>query len=157
MSNPRTVQSSVCPDCSSFTRRDFLKGTVAGAAGVAAAGAGIMTLGGMPQVASAAEAIKPTTPAAESLVSQFYKTLSDQQKNVICFAFDHPLRNKVDNNWFIIDDEKGRIKSLLNKDQQQMVRDIFRDLHSEEYVDKVVAQVESDNKEDGDGFNSCAV
>jgi hypothetical protein len=157
MSQPLPTSSRNCPDCTPFTRRDFLKGTVAGAATVAAAGAGMMGLGGMPRIASAAEALIPKVSASESLVAQFYKTLSDQQKKVICFGFDHPLRSKVDNNWFIIDDEKGRIKTLLNKDQQQMVRDIFRGLHSEEYADKVIEQVESDNKEDGEGFNSCAV
>jgi hypothetical protein len=154
MSQPLPSNASVCPDCSSITRRDFLKNTAVGVATVAAASAGLYALGGLPRIISAAEAAATAGPSAESLVAQFYKTLTEDQKKVICFGFDHPLRKKVDNNWFIVDKSIGQ---LLNKDQQAMVRDIFRDLHSPEYVDKVVHQVESDNKEDGGGFDSCAV
>jgi hypothetical protein len=152
MSKSLPSDARICPDCSSLSRRDFLKTTAAGVATAAAVGGGIYSLG-TPRIVSAAEAAA-TAPSAESLVSQFYKTLNEEQKKVICFGFDHPLRKKVDNNWFIVDKSIGK---LLNKDQQAMVRDIFRDLHSPEYADKVVHQVESDNQEDGNGFDSCAV
>ncbi|HWE02258.1 MAG TPA: DUF3500 domain-containing protein [Tepidisphaeraceae bacterium] len=148
----RNAVSHACPDCSPLSRRDFLRNTTAGIATTAAA-AGLYSLGGSPCLAAVAGSAASPAPSAESLVAQFYKTLSDDQKKSICFAFDHPLRKKVDNNWFIVD---KHIKDLLNKDQRQMVRDIFTGLHSEEYADRVMHQVETDNGEDG-GFNSCAV
>ena len=153
MSQPLPSNARVCPDCSPLSRRDFLKTTAAGVATAAAVSAGLYSLGGLPRIVNAADIGAAAAPSPESLVSQFYKTLTDEQKKVICFGFDHPLRKKVDNNWFIVDKS---IDKLLNKDQQQIVRDIFRDLHSPEYVDKVAEQVESDNKDDG-GFGSCAV
>ena len=113
--------SRVCPDCAPSTRRDFLKSTAAGIA----AGAGVYALGGMPRLARANEAA--AAPAAESLVATFYKSLTPEQSKIICFDFDHPLRHKVDNNWFIV---KKSIRDLLSPDQRQMVRDIFTDLHS---------------------------
>ncbi len=149
MSLPLPPNSNSCPDCLSPSRCAFLK--TAGFA--AAAGAGIYALNGSTRMVSAADAETAAAPAAETLVAQFYKTLSDEQKKLICFGFDHPLRHKVDNNWFIVNKS---IKELLNKDQQQMVREIFNDLHSEEYAPRVLHQVETDNAEDG-GFNACAV
>lgn len=149
-----------CPECQPVSRRDFLKTTAAGVAGVAAAGAGLAGLSALPRNVSAGEAGTLANPAAasgaaaaESLVAQFYKTLSDEQKKIMCFAFDHPLRSKVDNNWFIIDKP---MKQLLKPEQQEMVRDIFLDLHSDEYAGQVLHQVDDDNKEDG-GFGACAI
>jgi Protein of unknown function (DUF3500) len=89
----------------------------------------------------------------ESLVTQLYKSLDEKQRAKICFGFDDQLREKVDNNWHITD---ASIDSLLNKDQQQLVREIFMGLHSEEYAQTVFDQVEHDNSGDG-GFNSCAI
>lgn len=151
MSQPLPLNAHVCPDCSSLTRRDFLKTTAAGVVSAAAVGAGIYAAG-VPRIAAAAESAA-SAPVAETLVGQFYKSLSDEQKKLICFGFDHPLRKKVDNNWFIVDKSIG---ALLDKDQQQLVKDIFMDLHSDEYAKKVYGQVESDNSEDG-GFKRCAV
>jgi hypothetical protein len=152
---PRSPRSRVvaCTDCSNVTRRDFLKTTAAGVAGVTAAASGIITVGTTPRVSGAAEAAKAAGPASETLAAQFFKSLNDEQKKAICFPFDHPLRSKVDNNWFIVD---KTIKDLLKPEQQQLVHDIFMSMHSEEYAPKVLKQVEDDNKEDG-GFKSCAV
>ena len=137
-----------CPDCVTPTRRDFLK-TTAGVAALGAVGGAMLPIG--LRSARAGDAAVASQP--ESLVSQFYKTLTDAQKAAICFPFDHPLRSKVNNNWFIV---KSRMDKLLNGDQLQMVRDIFVGLHSDEYAAKVVKQVEDDNHSDG-GFNHCAV
>ncbi len=129
---------------SDVTRRTFMQ--------VTAGGLGAVALGTLPGI-SAAPAMAAASIEPETLVTTLYKSLSDQQKKVIAFGFDHPLRSKVDNNWFIT---KKSIGELLDKDQQAMVRDIFKGIHSEEYVEKVLQQVEHDNSGDG-GFKSCAI
>lgn len=121
-----------CHDCDSVDRRAFLK---ASAAGVAAASAGL-TFG------SNLLAADKKQPQAETLVKQLYGTLSDEQKKVIVFPFDHELRSKVDNNWHIT---KSRVGNDFTKDQQQLIMDIFKGLHSEEFAETAVQQVDHDN------------
>src|SRR5258705_2963524 len=153
MSNAKNNRTS-CPDCDSLTRRDFLKTTVGTVAVASATAAGIITV--TPRSAYAAAASSSSLAAAsqpETLVAALYKTLTEEQKKVVAFPFDHPLRQKVDNNWFIT--KKG-IKELLKPDQQAMVRDIFNGMHSPEYAEKVMKQVEHDNSEDA-GFGACAI
>ena len=142
-----------CPDCGDshgISRRELLKSTAAGVATLAVAGAGIITVG-EPRIACAAEAAGPAAP--ETLVASLFKSLNEEQMKAICFPFDHALRSKVDNNWHIVD---KNIKDVLNPDQRQLVRDIFLDLHSEEYAGRVLHQVDDDNDDDG-GFDGCAI
>ena len=123
-----------CPDCSpesGLDRRRFLQTT---AAGVAVASAGIL-----PAVAKAAE----EKATSETLVTQLFNSLTEEQSKMVVFPFDHELRSKVDNNWHIT---KARTGRDFNADQQQLVLDIFKGLHSEEYADKVVAQVDGDGR-----------
>ena len=152
MSERNPMHSSSCPDCGA-SRREFLKGTVGSLAAVTAASSGVLGLVSSGRRVLAAEAPAPTA-TSETLVQQLYSSLREEQKKVICFPFDHPLRSKVDNNWHII---KQPIGNVFDKDQRALIRDIFIDMHSEEYASKVVQQVESDNKEEGSGFESCAV
>jgi hypothetical protein len=139
--------SDRCPDCSSdsasLDRRRFLQTT---AAGVAVASGGLV----LPAFARAED--KPQKVESETLVKQLYDSLNDEQKNKMCYGFDDPLRSKVDNNWFI---NESRVGTDFNKDQQQLILDIFRGLHSEEYVDKVVGQVEHDGN--GKNLTRCSV
>jgi len=153
MSKAKTSRTS-CPDCDSPTRRDFLKTTVGTVAVASATAAGIITV--TPRSSYAAAASSSSLAAAsqpETLVAALYKTLTEEQKKIVAFPFDHPLRREVNNNWFIT--KKG-IKELLNPDQQAMVRDIFNGMHSPEYAEKVMKQVEHDNSEDA-GFGACAI
>ena len=124
------------------SRRTFLHTTVAGVAAGAIA----------PRILTAAEAAAPAG-SPETLVATLYKSLNDDQRAKLCFAFDHPLRSKVDNNWHIV---KHTIGEVLTADQQSMVRDIFRGMHSEEYADRVFNQVEHDAGGPGT-FNECSV
>ncbi len=137
-----------CPDCDrdsrAFDRRDFIKSTAA--AGVAVASAGL--LGSSPLWADD----KEQKPTSETLVTQLYGSLTGEQKKAVCFPFDDPLRQKVDNNWRIT---KARIDNDFNKDQQQLIRDIFVGLHSEEYAEAVIKQVEHDNG--SNGFGKCSI
>lgn len=129
------------------SRRSFIRGAVAGAAVTAATPIALLD----PIVAGAATKSAKSKP--ETLVAGFYKSLSEEQRKEIAFPFDHPLRSKVDNNWHIVEKTVG---GFFNKDQQQMIREIFVGLHSPEYVEKVFQQVEHDNSGD-DGFGGCAV
>ena len=105
-------------------RRDFLK-TVAGAGALAATGS-------LPVNA----APKPSSPA-EKVAHSLFESLNEEQRSAVAFPFDHPLRSKVDNNWQIT---KPRIGQFFNKDQQAMVEEIFRKIHSPEYAETIVKQ-----------------
>jgi len=109
-------------------------------------------LGGLVRPASAAVA---AGASSETLVAQLYKSLNDQQRKIICFPFNDPLRSKVDNNWHII---KPTIKSAFNPDQRDLIRQIFMGMHSEEYAQRVFEQVDHDNQEaKAGGFEGCSV
>lgn len=88
----------------------------------------------------------------ETLVTQLYKSMSEEQRKVVCFAFDHPLRSKVDNNWHIVDTPVGK---LLKPDQLDLVKQIFNSLHSEEYGKEVLRQFREDSGKGG--FESAAI
>jgi hypothetical protein len=124
------------------SRRHFLKTTVSGIAAAAASSSLPLDLRAAPTSSS----------PSETLVTSFYKTLREEQRQLICFPFDHPLRSKVDNNWQIT---KQSIAEAFDKDQQAMIREIFRDLHNPEYADRVIHQVEHDAG--SKGFGACSV
>ena len=152
-------QDRDCPDCGSISRRDFIRTTgVIGAAGAV----GALGVVGLPRLARAADvaaqgaggaASTVSAASSETLVAQLYGSLSDEQKKAICFGFDHPLRQKVDNNWFITEQ---RIGQLLKPDQQDLVKQIFFGMHNPEYAQKVYDQVEHDGGGKGT-FNQCAI
>jgi hypothetical protein len=87
-------------------------------------------------------AVKPGVQS-ETLVTSLYKSLSEEQKSTVVLPFDHPLRSKVDNNWFV---SSARIGRFFNPDQQAMITEIFRGLHHPEFADKAIRQVEEDGK-----------
>jgi len=126
----------------SVSRREFIGTAVAAASSVAVLGP-----------ASARAAAKSARAKPETLVSTLYKSLSEEQRKEVAYPFSHALRSKVDNNWHI---NEKTIADFFNKDQQQMIREIFLGLHSPEYAEKVMKQVEHDNKGDG-GFGGCAI
>src|SRR5881628_1873532 len=128
-----------------ITRRDFLKTTVSGVAVAAAAGS-----------TSLLHAASPARKAAQSetLVTTLYKSFTEQQRGAVVFPFDHPLRNKVDNNWHITD---KKLSQFFTPDQQAMVKEIFMGLHSPQYADTVFKQVEHDSGKEGFGGSSIAL
>jgi hypothetical protein len=130
-----------CPDCDrDLDRRDFLK---VAAAGVAAP----LALGQAGQLLAQDKPASKSQP--ETIVTQLYNSLNAAQKQGCVFAFDHPLRQKVDNNWFITD---VRIGKDFNKDQQKLIEEIFLGLHSPEYAKTVMEQVDHDG-----GFHDCSI
>lgn len=146
MSTPLSPQAFDCGCESPMTRRHFLQASLTGVAAAAAAAgsAGLLR----PTAAAAA----PAGATSETLVTTLYKSLTEEQKKQVAFAFDHPLRSKVDNNWHIT---KPTLANFYTKDQQAMVKEIFMKLHSPEYAEKVYNQVVHDS---GDaGFEDCSV
>ena len=126
-------------DCCEQSRREFLK----------AAGTGLAIAAAAP-LAGEALAAKKKTAQPETLVTQLYKSLNDKQRKAICFPWEHPLRNKVDNNWFITKSAVGDMKD----DQADLVKQIFNGLHSDEYRKTVYDQVDGDAS---GGFGDCAI
>lgn len=122
-------------------RRRFLHTAAAGLAAAAVpAWAPRVTAAGAPVGAAPAA-------SSETLVTQLYRSLNETQRSRLCFAFDHPLRDKVDNNWMIT---KQSIRDGLSPDQQDLVRQIFRGLHRPEHADAMVRQMVEDSE--GKGF-----
>ncbi|MEQ8791726.1 MAG: DUF3500 domain-containing protein [Pirellulaceae bacterium] len=132
-----------CSDCVGVNRRDFLK---AGAVAGAAVAGGVLLDG---PIRAADEKKKPAD--GETLAQQLYGTLTDKQKSAMCFSFEDPLRQKVDNNWRIT----NAAVSTFEPDQQALIREIFLSLHSPEYAEKVMQQVTHDNGKGG--FGRCAI
>lgn len=137
-----------CPTCQDtldtpvdFERRRFLK--TAGVAASAAAAAGWCR---------PARAEQATKPAPETSVKHLYDSLSDEQKKVVCFDWDHTekerglLRTRVANNWHItkpsINDE------FFTAEQRKTIRDIFEGMIQPEWHAKIDQQL----KDDAGGF-----
>src|SRR3954470_15813221 len=106
----RNSPSSSCECCDGLNRRHFLKTTAAAA---------LLPFGSVVEAADRA-AGKPRAKSSETLVAQFYKSLTEEQRKGVCFPFGHELQSKIDNNWHITD---ARV-SQFTKDQQQLIRDI---------------------------------
>lgn len=132
------AHSSTCSCCDGISRRAFLKTTAAATA--------LLPFGAVIEAADK----RPSQPS-ETLVSEFYKSLSEPQRAGICFPFGHELQSKIDNAWYIT---KTKVETFT-KDQQQLLRDIFNGLHSDEYAQRVMQALEHDNGEKG--FGDCAV
>jgi hypothetical protein len=138
---PNSLSNSSCDCCDGFNRRRFLKTTAAAA---------LLPFGSVIEAADRAVA-RPRANTSETLVAQFQKSLTEEQRKGVCFPFGHELQSRIDNNWHITE---ARV-SQFTKDQQQLIRDIFNGLHSEEYARPVLRQVEHDNGEKG--FGGCSV
>jgi hypothetical protein len=116
-----------CPDCGdSVSRRSFLK-TAAAAAAVAAK---------TPVWASTWRQEKP-----EALVKRFHESLKPEQKERICFGWEDPRRQKVSNNWEIVPQQIGK---YFTGDQQQILKDIFRGLVSEDGAGRFARSMKDD-------------
>jgi hypothetical protein len=124
-----------CPECGEVagdvTRRDFLKGVGTAAAAVSA--------GTLPVLATAAPP-KPKTPP-ETAVKLLYDTLTETQKKAICKPFDDPLRQRFSANWAIT---KPTVGEFFTKEQQEIIRMIFRGCTSGEGYDRFLKQMDED-------------
>jgi hypothetical protein len=83
----------------------------------------------------------------ETLVAQLYKTLTPEQKDAVCFAWEHPKRRSIGNNWRIVPQKIGE---FYTPEQQEIIFAIFREAHSPEWVEKRLKQMKDDSA--GAGF-----
>lgn len=106
------------PVCVLQPRRAFLRQTAA----LALAASGLPSVGG-----GLANATGRQTP--ESLVKILYDSLAEQQRNEVCFDWNHVdkdrglLRTRLENNWKIT--EPSIKSSFYTSDQQALIREIF--------------------------------
>jgi len=124
-----------CPDCEDgLSRRDFVRRVT----GAAVAG-GLLPFAATPRSASAAPTAKSP---AETAVKRFYDSLKDEQKKVVCFPFDHPLRTRINANWAIT---KPTIGEFFDKNQQKTLDEIFRGVVSPDGYERFQKQMDDDS------------
>lgn len=123
-----------CPECWEFDRRGFLAAAAAGAA--AGAGASFARAADGDEASPA----KKGEYAAETKVRELYESLNSDQRKVLCFAWDHPLRTKVSANWSITEPTIEK----LSVAQQDLVEAVVRGLTSEEGYEKFERQMADD-------------
>jgi len=133
--NDRETAVTECSLCAPMSRRDFVRTIGAGA--IAAA----LPPRNTTAVATGPAQVGPTSSApAETAVARFYKTITPEQRKVLCFPFDHPQRKKVGNNWAIV---KPTIKEMTSE-QQNLCREIMKNLCSEDGYERFMKQMGDD-------------
>jgi hypothetical protein len=132
--------NSRCPDCEmeNLQRREFLR--IAGAGAVAAMAAPSLLLADpSPTVVS-----KPP----ETLVKTLFDSLSDNQKQTVCFAWDHQdpqrglLRTRVANNWHVT--QPSIDSRFFTDDQRDLIRAIFEGIIHPDWHAKIDKQLQDD-------------
>ena len=119
----------ICPDCGeAVSRRSFMK--TAATAAVAAAAAKT------PVWASTWRVEKP-----EALMKRFHESLKPEQKEKICFGWDDEKRTKVANNWDVVPQKIG---TFYTGEQQQILKDIFKGITSEDGWGRFQKQMQDD-------------
>jgi hypothetical protein len=125
-----------CSFCEPVSRREFVKTISAGAFAAA-----VPLIGGA-AVAAGPTQVGPTpTSPAETAVARFYKTITAEQRKLICFPFGHPLQKRVENNWHIV---KPTIASM-SPEQKALCREIMKNLCSEDGYERFMKQMDDDS------------
>lgn len=127
MQNPNLT---TCSDCdTSLNRREFVQ----------ALGGAALAAGALPGFVSAAP---KKTGAAETAVSKLYETLSEKQREAICFPFDHKRRNTISANWEVT--KPGIGTDFYSKDQQALIHEIVKGVTSEDGHERFLKQMDDD-------------
>lgn len=132
-----------CPDCemsngSEFNRRDFVKVLGVTAAAAAALPGRNLFAADAPQ------------PASETLVKKLYDSLSEKQREEVCFDWDYEddrglLRTRVSANWNVLDDKQFSVGGkFFTSDQQDLIREVFLSLYNPEFRDRILKQLQDD-------------
>ncbi len=133
--NVRESLGLECSFCTPVSRRDFVKSIAAGAAVLA-----VPTIGQSATALGTGQAGPTASSAAETAVARFYKTLKPEQRKVLAFPFDDPLRKRVGNNWAIVKPTIGD----LTAEQQSICTEIMKNLCSEDGYERFMKQMEDD-------------
>lgn len=133
-----------CPECDqNLDRRHFL--TTVGSAALAAGAAPLYL-----DTRSACAAPSVTSPP-ETAVKALYEVLSEAQREVVCFPFDHELRNRINPNWQITKPTIG--DDFYSNEQRDLMDQIFRGVTSEDGYERFLKQME----EDSGGFGNYSM
>ena len=135
---------SNCSDCDNrIDRRSFVRKV----GGAALAGAVAPSLLDMRMV----HAAPSPESVAETVVGQFYASLSAQQREAVCFPFNHALSKKISANWHITEPLIGG--DFYSNEQRELIRQIVRGVTSEDGYEKLIQQM----KDDDGGIEGYAV
>ncbi len=117
----------------SFSRRAFVQAVGGTAALTAMTGSSL----------NAALFAGPTpSSAAETAVTEFYKTLSDKQRGQIVFPFNHELRTRINANWHITKPEIGQ--DFYNDKQRSLIDQVVRGMTSKDGYERIIHQMNDD-------------
>jgi hypothetical protein len=89
-----------------------------------------------------------TAPTAETIVGHLYATLSNDQKQAVCFPWDHVdkkrglLRTFVANNWNITDPEIN--SDFYTSEQRDLIRKVFESIIHPDWHARYDKQLEDD-------------
>ncbi len=129
-SHDKNATSSSDP---SVSRRSFVR-AIAAASSMAALPAGAVNAGLF---------VGPSRSSiAETAVGEFYGTLSDEQKQMLCFPFEHDLRHRISANWHVTKPTLG--EKFFTSPQREMISRIVKGLCSEEGHERITRQMEED-------------
>ncbi len=132
MTSENRVESGIS-ECCSVNRRSFVKA-------VAAASSLAMLPGRT--FAAGLFAGPSRTSASETAVAEFYASLTDDQKKVLCFDFEHELRHRISANWHVTKPTMG--ETFFTSPQREMVGRIVKGLCSEEGYERMTRQMDED-------------
>ena len=90
-------------------------------------------------------------PVAETAVSALFQTLTEAQRKVICFPFEHELRRKHNANWKITEPLIG--SDFYSVEQRGLIDEIFKGVTSEDGYGRFQKQMD----DDAGGFGEYAI
>jgi len=134
--NDRIAAGLECSQCTPVSRRDFVRTIGAGALASA-----VPIIGSSAKAADRDQAGPTPKSTAETAVARFYKTMTPEQRKLLTFPFNDPLRKRVGNNWAIV---KPSI-SDLTPEQQSICREIMKNLCSEDGYERFMKQIDDDD------------
>ncbi|MDB4679491.1 MAG: DUF3500 domain-containing protein [Planctomycetaceae bacterium] len=122
-----------CSDCGDgVSRRQFVQ--TLGTAAIA--GSAMLNTGSLLAAGDKKKAV------AETAVTELYSTLTDKQKQTMCFSFDHELRTRINANWAITKPTIGG--AFYTKEQQTLIKKILQNITSEDGFQRFMKQMDED-------------
>ncbi len=121
-----------------ISRRELFS-SAARSAGVIAAAAALPGL--IPSSASAGPAYGGGNRVRE-LVKTLHHGMTEEQKKLILFPFEHRRRRVIGNNWYVV---KPKIGEIYTPDQQELMKEIIKKVSSEQGYEKFMNVMETDS------------
>lgn len=81
--------------------------------------------------------------AAETVVGELYKTLTEQQKKEVCLPFHHQLRSRINANWHITNHEIG--DGFFTDKQKVLIQQILKNITTKDGYEILEKQMEEDS------------